>query len=499
MSTESILRILNEPWAITLVILLFGASIFVHELGHYLAARWRGLVIERFSIGFGPRLFGWKDRHGVDWRVSLIPLGGYVALPQLADLALIEGRADAAADAARKPLSYTDKMIVAGAGAVFNVLFALAIGCVLWLVGLDVPEELETTRIGLVSERLIDADGMERDGPAARAGLRPGDEIVAIDGRPVNSWEDLQYAVATGTGRSPHGNPQAVLTIRRAGTHSDYTLFPVLDQFEGMRRIGLAPARTLIVGDTMENSPARRAGLQPGDRIVTANGLPLYHNATLNRLVETSADQPIALELDRAGTRLQLNLTPERVVFNRAGDTMPMLGVRFVSVLQRRHVQPLSHIGDAFALTFRVLGSLFHPGSDVGVSNLSGPVGIGYAIYMIAQISIPDVLALILLINVNLAILNLLPIPVLDGGHMVFATFAKVRGKPVPAGLIGFAQSAFLLLFLTLFVVVTVFDVGRVRRNERAVNEAESAARQRVPIVFRGDPAPPAGEAAPAP
>ncbi|MDE0769770.1 MAG: site-2 protease family protein, partial [Opitutaceae bacterium] len=118
--------ILEYSWATLMIILFFGGSIFIHELGHFLAAKWRGLHIERFSIGFGPRLFGWKHQ-GIDYRISLLPLGGYVALPQLADMRGIEGE-NSLDDASMEPISYTSKVIVSVAGAVFNVLFALVLG-----------------------------------------------------------------------------------------------------------------------------------------------------------------------------------------------------------------------------------------------------------------------------------------------------------------------------------------------------------------------------------
>ncbi|MFO7724578.1 MAG: RIP metalloprotease RseP [Oceanipulchritudo sp.] len=490
-----LIRILSDPLAVFLVVLFFGASIFIHEYGHYLAARWRGLRIDRFSIGFGPRLFGWKDRHGVDWRVSLFPLGGYVALPQLADMRGIEGESQNGEETL-PPLSYADKMVVAGAGAFFNILFALALGSILWVTGIPVSEEMETTRIGIVSSEMIDSEGMQREGPALRSGLQPGDTILEVDDEPVHDWEDIVYTVTTGTRRTESDNPRTDLLIERDGETLPLTVYPVLDEHEGIRRIGIAPASSLLVGDVMENSPAQLAGIEAGDRIVAANGKDLHHAAALSRIIGEDPDRELDLTILRDGESLRLSLTPEEVVYNTAGDTTPMIGVRWQPVQRTRHVDPVTQVMDSVEVTFRVLGALLHPRSDVGISNLSGPVGISYTLYVISQIGILEVLSIVVLINVNLAILNLLPIPVLDGGHMAFATIARLRGRPVPANVVASAQGAFMLVFLMIFVYVTFFDVGRVKRNESAITENERATREQVEIRFSGRPS---GEETPNP
>lgn len=481
------MRILSDPLAVLLVLLFFGASIFVHEFGHYLAARWRKLKIERFSIGFGPRLFGWKDSHGVDWRVSLFPLGGYVALPQLADMRGVEGKSDAEVEPLPE-LSYTDKMVVAGAGALFNVLFALLIGTFLWVAGLPVSQALDSTRVGIIAESLTDHDGMLRDGPALRAGMQPGDKILQVDGKPVADWEDVVYAVTTGVARSANGNPMTSITIDRKGNIQDLTLYPILDEYENIRRIGISPANRLVVGHTMDNSPARIAGLREDDEIVRINGEPIYHTATLSRKIRNASGQPVELALLRNGSEEIITLTPESVVYNTAGDTLPMIGVQWKPILETRHINPFTQVSEAFTMTIKVLLALLHPRSDVGINNLSGPVGISYTLYVISQIGLLEVLSIVVLINVNLAILNLLPIPVLDGGHMAFATLAKIRGRPVSPKVVASSQGLFMLLFLMIFVYVTFFDIGRVSRNESAITEAEQSIEQRIPIEFKGTP-----------
>lgn len=484
-----LLRILSDPFAILLVVLFFGASIFVHELGHYLAARWRGLKIDRFSIGFGPRLFGWKDKRGVDWRVSLFPLGGYVLLPQMADMRGIEGDAETPAEQLPS-ISYTDKMVVSAAGAFFNVLFALTLGTVLWISGQPVSAEMETTRIGYIAETLVDQEGLEREGPARRAGLREGDEVLRIDGREVNDWEDLVYLVTTGSQRSEYGNPETKFEVMRNGEKTNITVFPILSEYEGLRRVGIAPSSRLIVGDVMENSPAQIAGLEPGDEITSIDGKPVFHFSTLSERIQEDPQKALQLTVDRSGAEIDIAVIPEKVVYNTNGDTQPMIGVRWERPVRMVHINPVAQITDSVRTTLRVLGALIHPRTNVGISNLSGPVGISYTLYVFSQIGLLEVLSIVVLININLAILNLLPIPVLDGGHMAFATIGKLRGKPVPAGVMASLQGAFMLLFLFVFVYVTFFDVGRVQRNETAISEAEAAAAQRVEITFSGKPQP---------
>ena len=167
---------------IALAFFALGFSIFIHELGHFIAAKKRGLIADRFSIGFGPRLFGWH-RNGTDFRLSLLPLGGYVSLPQLADMGRVEGGEKDKDKLA--PISYADKMIVAVMGAIFNLIFALVLSLLLWGVGREI---VKSTSIGFVAEEIRNADGAIVPGPAYEAGIRQGDTIYTIDGKSVPDW-----------------------------------------------------------------------------------------------------------------------------------------------------------------------------------------------------------------------------------------------------------------------------------------------------------------------
>jgi regulator of sigma E protease len=182
---------------IAIALFALGFCIFIHELGHFVAAKKRGLVADRFSIGFGPRLFGWNWK-GTDFRLSLIPLGGYVSLPQLVDMGRLEGGEEDEADKL-PPISYADKMIVAVMGAVFNLIFAFVLSLVLWGVGREI---VKSTEVGYVAQQLITSDRETVAGPGQLAGVKVGDTVISVDGQTVRSWMQYQNALMTGTGRA---------------------------------------------------------------------------------------------------------------------------------------------------------------------------------------------------------------------------------------------------------------------------------------------------------
>jgi len=202
--------------------------------------------------------------------------------------------------------------------------------------------------------------------------------------------------------------------------------------------------------------------------------------------IREDPDAALNMTVLRNGEELVFSITPEDVVYNKAGDTTPMVGIRWLREIHIRHINPIDQVVQAVDTTLTVLGALIHPKSNIGISNLSGPIGIGYAIYITSLFSFFEVMSLIVLINVNLAILNLLPIPVLDGGHMAFATIAKLMRKPIPVKIIATSQASFMLMFLGIAIYVTVFDFGRVFRNESSITTQEDAAKERVEIIFKG-------------
>jgi regulator of sigma E protease len=451
----------SNLWAIFLIVLFFGGSIFVHELGHFLAARRRGLKVTRFSIGFGPKIFGWTGRDGVEYRLSWIPLGGYVALPQLADMGEIEGHDPEAGGLT--PISYSSKMIVAAAGAFFNLLFAFALATIIWFVGQPTTSDQATTEIGYVVPTIRLADGTEVTSPAVEAGLRVGDRVLAIDGRPTQDWNALLQTLVTSAGRTRDGRRYNVFTLARGGEVIDVTVFPGIATDERIRRVGIAPAYELIVYTLETEGPGARAGLQVGDHILALNDEPVANVQTYVDRLTALAGQMVRLTVERDGQRLAFDLPPRP-----AGTEPAELGLSLRTGSQLIYPAPWTQFTAHVRMTFRTLGSLINPQSDIGLSKLSGPVGIVRVFHLAAQADLRLVLWFTILVNINLAIFNLLPIPVLDGGHMLFATLGKLRGRALPPNFVMTTQSLFMVLLFTMIIYVSFFDVRRLVRDHRA-------------------------------
>ena len=448
---------------IALALFALGFSIFIHELGHFIAAKKRGLIADRFSIGFGPRLFGWH-RNGTDFRLSLLPLGGYVSLPQLADMGRVEGGEKEEDKLA--PISYADKMIVAVMGAIFNLIFALMLSLLLWGVGREI---VKSTSIGFVAEEIRNADGAIVPGPAYEAGIRQGDTIDTIDGKSVPDWWYFQNAIATSVGKEDGeaGRRQVEVGILRDGKNMVFTVYPELVSSERMRYIGIEPetdeTSAPIVIHLEPDMPAIESGLEPMDRLIKLDGEVIISGAFLNTYLSKHGDRSIDVTVERNGNELTLPIQPR----TKEGETSPRFGFAydFQYKTERVHYNPVEQLY-RFAETMKMtLYALIHKNSDVKVKNMSGPVGIVHGLTRMAQIGFIDLLWMLALINVNLAIFNLLPIPVLDGGHMLFATISKLIGRPLPKKFMENLQGAFMILLLGFVIYVSFFDVGRVGRD----------------------------------
>jgi regulator of sigma E protease len=455
MPAEVVHSILSNAWTAVLVVLVFGGSIFVHELGHFLAARRRGILVERFSIGLGPPIWSHRGKDGVEYRVSWIPVGGYVLLPQLADLGVLEGSSHAE-PSKLPPVAYFSKLIVFVAGAAFNVLFAFVIACVIWAVGQPEANDSSSTRIGYVSRTLDVPGGGTVPGPAAAAGVRPGDIIRSIDGQSISTWSDVQSLIQLGSGRSRSGDPQISLGLEREGRLLTLAVYPRLAGEDGTRLIGIAHSTDLLVFSVAPGSRAAAAGFRPGDRILRLDGVPMLSVDSLADSLGVSRASPTPVRVLREGREVALEIAP-----HPAAKPGTDFGLDFTVAFHTTHRSPFAQLGEQFTMIFRTLGSLINPHSDIGLSKLSSAVGIVHYIHDAAEVGLPMVLMLTVLLNVNLAVLNLLPIPVLDGGQILFATIARIRGRSLPGNFIMTAQGVFVVLILGVMLYVSVFDVRR--------------------------------------
>ncbi len=458
---DLLLSLFSNIWSVLLIALFFGGSIFVHELGHFLVARRRGMIVERFSIGFGPKIFGWRGKDGVEYRLSWIPIGGYVLIPQLADgseMPALEGESQTDCSKLPKP-TYGSMMLVLVAGVSCNLIFAFGLACVLWLVGLPTTSDLATTRIGYVQAKLETADGESVPSPASEGGLRVGDTVRAIDGRAVEEWQDLVQTLRTGAGHASDGRRESVFTIERDGQLMDLSLHPLLSGEEQMRRVGISPAYEAIVQKVNADTDAARSGLLAQDRLVALDDTPILNLMTLGDLLEKNPEREHALRV-RRGTEHPAEITLTVPARPEAKDSSDF-GAEFTADTLLSHPAPLNLIAKSISTTYYGLLSLLNPHSDIGLSKITGPVGIVHLYYEASQVDIRYALWLTIIINVSLAVFNLLPIPVLDGGHMLFATIGRLRGRALPANFIAATQGVFMLLLLTVALYVSFFDVRR--------------------------------------
>ena len=375
------------------------------------------------------------------------------------------------------PISYADKMIVAVMGAVFNLILAFLISLVLWYVGRDI---IKSTQVDIVPEEIVNSAGEIVPGPAFAAGIQVGDEIHAIDGQRVGDWMQLLNAVMTSTGRSEDGRPEVSVEFLRKGEMQTVTAYPELVSSEAIRALGLQPDSNLVVTQVQRGMPAEAAGMQVGDIPIALNGEAIESSAFLHLFLQNHNGGSIDVTVLRDGEAITLPIEPviakgeERLRFGFA--------YYYDAKKVRVHRNPIEQLG-IMANTMRMtLYALVHQGSDVKVRNMSGPVGIVDGLSTMARYGWVDLIWFLALINVNLALFNLLPIPVLDGGHMLFATISKVAGRPLPRKLMENVQFTFVLILLSFVVYVSFFDVSRITdrigifdTEEPAVESTESA------------------------
>jgi len=419
-------------------LLVLGVLIFIHELGHFAVAKWANVGVERFSLGFGPRLIKVK-RKETEYCISLIPFGGYVKMVgENPDEEVKEE--DEKRSFSGKPLNL--RALIVAAGSVMNLVLALFLFPLIFMLGIEVPAYIDKPAvIGYV------AKGEAGD----KAGLKKGDTIEGINSKKVATWEDFFRELTL--------NPDKSLSI---GISRDSAVSTVTFPSEILNTgMGVYPLIPPVIGDVSKGFPAEKAGLKSGDVIKTVDGMPISHWVELQEIIKQSAGKKVFL-IERGEKSFQVEIVP---VYN--GE----LKAYIIGVMQGEDTVVKRHgffesvrLGLSRALDMVVLLFVVIKGLIVGtysVNTLGGPIMIAQVAGRAAESGIVELFSIIAFLSLQLGIINLLPIPVLDGGHLFFFLIEKIRGKPLSEKIVSISQQIGMTLLIALMVFVTWNDILR--------------------------------------
>lgn len=436
-------------YIVFMMIFLFGITIFVHEWGHFIVARKCGLVVEAFSIGMGPAIWK-KEVDGIVYKIGAFPIGGYVSLPQLDPEGMEKMQGDnKEGDRATMPdVSPWKKIAVAVAGPLCNIIFAFILATIVSLAPAD----------ALIDEEGVFVADVEENSAAYEAGLRAGDEIKAISGNPIKTWYEAKVESLLGSG----DDKQVEFTIANATDGERNIMLSVNNPEKDPDLIdGVFEAHPCQIMQTTEGSPAEAAGLKSDDLITHVDGVVLQGSGHFIELVQASGDKEIILSLERNGEVMERAVTPK---YNEEYDVV-MIGIQFSGALSMPWAlsgNPYEQVKSDASSIFRLLKALTTKGeAKQAASGLGGPVAIFTMIWWALKMGIINALGLIRFININLAVLNLLPLPVLDGGHICFALWEGITKRKVHPKVVASLVNAFAILLIGAMIFLSWRDADR--------------------------------------
>ncbi|MCE2859593.1 MAG: RIP metalloprotease RseP [Oxalobacteraceae bacterium] len=439
-------------------IVVIGVLVIIHELGHYLVARWCGVKVLRFSVGLGKVI--WSRRFGPDqteWAVSLVPLGGYVKMLDARESDAGElSEADAAREFTRQPVG--KRIAIVAAGPLANFLLAIALFAALYTYG--IPEPVSQVRVA-------------QGGLAEIAGMKSGDTVTAVNGESVSAWSEMRWKLLQSTVAGQSARITLVRLDSRGDRLSSEVTLPLggiaADDLDShlLDRLGLDLARPpAILGELVPGGPAERAGLQPGDQILRIDGEPVPDGVAFVERLQAAPGKLLQLEGLRSGQPFSVSVTPqpERVGERTVGRIRAQVDMSAaMTVVQASPLEAVARAirktWDTSVMTVSMLGKMLI--GEASLKNITGPITIADYAGQTARIGLISFLSFMAFISISLGVMNLLPIPVLDGGHLLYYSLELFSGRPVSERVGALAQRAGIGLLVVLMAVAMFNDIAR--------------------------------------
>ncbi len=427
-------------------IIMLGILVFVHELGHFAVAKLAGVKVLKFSLGFGPRLVSrqWGE---TEYMICAIPLGGYVQM-------LGEGsEEDQPLSEEERSRSFAEKSVwrrlaIVAAGPFMNLVLPFVILPLAFMVGINLPVFLDQPAcVGYVLPQ----------SPAAEAGLRSGDCIVAVGEQTINSWTEADKALLTQAGQAP------LFVVERDGTRHSIAVSAGDRSAEGLQALGLAPVQEALVGVLSPGMPAQQAGLQVGDRILAINGEHVTSWYDLKSFIQQAEGGTQQFLVERNGQPLEVAIVPVR----SDGENDFLIGIAPQTETIFKRFPPKEALGHGVArsrelieLTLVFIKKMVL--GKVSSRNIGGPITVVQVAGEAAQTDLASILSVLAFLSIQLGILNLFPIPILDGGHLLFGVFELVFRRPLSLRVREVAQQVGLLFILMLMALAFYNDILRI-------------------------------------